>query len=199
MRPLILFVRHGETDANRAGVLVGRSDFGLTAGGRQASRAVGRMLANAGAAKLLASPLRRAIDSAVVIGKACNLDPEIDERLIEMEYGEWEGRRPRDVAKADWEKWRANVDFRPPGGESMREVFDRVTSFCDEMLDQRSDGIVIAVSHVTPIKCAVAWALQAGPEMTWRMHLSLSSISRVYERDGLPFVASFNETAQPQD
>jgi len=198
VKPLILFVRHGETDANRAGVLVGRSDYGLTAGGRQASRAVGRALAQSGAGKLLSSPLRRAVDSAVVIGKACNLDPEIDERLVEMEYGEWEGRRPRDVAEADWEKWRANVDFRPPGGESLREVFDRVSSFCDDMLDNRSEGIVIAVSHVTPIKAAIAWALQAGPEMTWRMHLSLSSISRIYERDGSPFVVSFNETVPAQ-
>jgi len=198
VKPLILFVRHGETDANRAGVLVGRSDYGLTAGGRQASRAVGRALAQSGAGKLLSSPLRRAVDSAVVIGKACNLDPEIDERLVEMEYGEWEGRRPRDVAEADWEKWRANVDFRPPGGESLREVFDRVSSFCDDMLDNRSEGIVIAVSHVTPIKAAIAWALQAGPEMTWRMHLSLSSVSRIYERDGSPFVVSFNETVPAQ-
>lgn len=193
-----MFVRHGETDANRAGVLVGRADFGLTAGGRQASRAVGRSLAKVGAAALLSSPLRRSVDSAVVIGKACMLDPEIDERLVEMDYGEWDGRRPRDVADADWERWRANVDFRPPGGESLREVHERVSSFCEEMLDQRSQGTVIAVSHVTPIKCAIAWALNAGPEMTWRMHLSLSSISRVYERDGSPFVVSFNETVQLQ-
>lgn len=195
---MILFVRHGETDANRAGVLVGRSEFGLTAGGRQASRAVGRTLARVGAAKLLASPLRRAVDTAVVIGKACNLDPEIDDRLTEMEYGEWEGLRPRDVTAAQWNEWRASPDYRPPGGESMREVFQRVSSLCDELLEQRDQGLVIAVSHVSPIKSAIAWALQAGPDMTWRMHLSLSSISRIYEQDGHPFLVSFNETVQLQ-
>ena len=194
MKPFLIFVRHGETDANRAGVLVGHSDYPLTAGGRQASRASGRALGHLGASQLLSSPLRRAVGTAVVVGKAVNLDPEIDDRLTELDYGEFEGLRPRDVSLEQWAAWRNNLDFRPPGGETMREVSTRVASLCDELLERRAEGPFILVSHVSPIKCAIAWALQCPADITWRMHLSLSSISRIYEREGEPTLLSFNET-----
>ncbi len=196
MKPFLTFVRHGETDANRAGVLVGHSEYKLTAEGRKASRAVGRELGRGGnqASELFTSPLLRAVDTAVLIGKTIALEPEIDERLVEVNYGEYEGRRPRDVPDSEWSAWRSSLDFRPPGGESFREVSARVVDFCNELLDRRDEGPFVAISHVSPIKCAIAWALQLEADVMWRLHLSLSSVSRIYETDGVPHLVSFNET-----
>jgi broad specificity phosphatase PhoE len=54
---------------------------------------------------------------------------------------------------------------------------------------------VVAVSHVTPIKAAVAWALDVGDEVSWRMHLALASITRIELRLGRPCLLSYDETA----
>jgi broad specificity phosphatase PhoE len=54
---------------------------------------------------------------------------------------------------------------------------------------------VVAVTHVTPVKAAVAWALGVGDEIAWRMHLSLASITRLGQRRGRPYLLSFNETS----
>ena len=59
-----------------------------------------------------------------------------------------------------------------------------------ELLARAGDALVIAVSHVSPIKAAVAWALGVGPEIAWRLRLDLASVTRI---DRGPSVVSFNE------
>ena len=79
----------------------------------------------------------------------------------------------------------------PPGGESLEVVADRIASFCDEWLDDR---VVVAVSHVSPIKAAAAWALGVDGTVAWRMFLGLASITRVGRGRTSPVLLSFNET-----
>jgi broad specificity phosphatase PhoE len=86
--------------------------------------------------------------------------------------------------------------FAPPGGESLEAVTARVVDFCTERVEQWRDGDVVAVSHVSPIKSAVCWALGVDERVTWRMQLGLASITRIGAgRDGGPHLYSFNETA----
>ena len=71
----------------------------------------------------------------------------------------------------------------------------RVVDFCTEHL---GDDLVVAVSHVSPIKAAVCWALGVDERATWRMFLDLASVSRIGGRDGnVPFLASYNEVPAP--
>ena len=79
---------------------------------------------------------------------------------------------------------------RAAGGESLRTVTARVAGFCTEHLE---GGTVVAVSHVSPIKCAVTWALGAGEELGWRMFLDLASITRISGRDGHASLVGFND------
>jgi len=115
---------------------------------------------------------------------------EVDDRLIEIDYGEWEARPfaelPRDVVA----RWHDDADFAPPGGESLRAVGTRVAGFCEERLDER---VVVAVSHVSPIKAAVTWALGVGDELAWRMRLDVASVTRIGSG---PALLSFNEPAR---
>ena len=185
---MIAFVRHGETPPNRAGLLLGRSDAALTDRGRAQAERLAEALAGLEVARVITSPLRRARDTAAPIAAACGEAVEVDQRLVEIDYGEWEGRPLADLDREVVARWRRDGGFAPPGGESLAVVADRVASFCDETLDDR---VVVAVSHVSPIKAAVTWALRVPPELAWRMRLEVASITRI---DRGPVLLSFNET-----
>ena len=89
---MISFVRHGETAHNRDGRLQGRVDLELSERGLdQAARLAGRF-AGATITNVFSSPLRRARQTAAAIAEVCGCEVEVDDRLIELDYGDWDGR-----------------------------------------------------------------------------------------------------------
>ena len=150
---MLCLVRHGRTDANARGLLLGRADPPLSdEGRRQADALAAKIPANA---RVIASPLRRAVETASAFGRTV----EIDERWIELDYGELDGVRVDDVPEAVWRAWRADPAFVPPGGESLVALGTRVRAACDELAPDAREREVVVVSHVSPIKAAIAWAL----------------------------------------
>ena len=81
----------------------------------------------------------------------------IDERLIEVDYGEYDGTPLGDLPHDLVNRWRTDPNFAPPGGESLASVRVRMAEFSAELLDSLAAGPVVAVSHVSPIKAAVLW------------------------------------------
>ena len=189
---MIAFVRHGQTAANRDGQLQGRADPPLTDLGEAQARAVAAALASTPVTRVVASPLQRAIATARAIADAHGLSVDIDDRLVELDYGDWDARGLRDVSPEEWDAWRADVHFTPPGGESLVSVTARIVEFC---VEQAADGFTVAVSHVSPIKAAVCWALGVDERASWRMHLDLATVTRVGRRGNAPYLASYNESA----
>jgi len=105
---MLVLVRHGESTANAAGLLLGRIDAPLTERGLAQAAAVGPLL---GAVRsLVSSPLRRALDTAVALHTG--VDVAVDERWIEVDYGVFDGQALRDVPADVWREWRAD----PPTG-----------------------------------------------------------------------------------
>ena len=191
---MITFVRHGETAHNRDGRLQGRVDLELSEKGLdQAARAAARF-SDSKVDRIFTSPLRRALQTAAAIAEVCGAEIEIDDRLVELDYGEWDGRPLDEIRPARASGWMSDPTFAPPGGESLVAVMARVASFCGDRLG--ADDRVIAVSHVSPIKAAVAWALDVDERATLRMYLGLASITRIGARaDGGVFLSSFNDCA----
>ncbi len=124
MTPLLV-IRHATTDWNASGLIQGRTDRPLNAAGRAAIQAA-TLPPGWGGAACLASPLIRAMETARLLG----LDPNPEPLLIEMAWGEWEGRRLSDLRAALGDAMAENeargLDFRPPGGESPRDVQARL-------------------------------------------------------------------------
>jgi broad specificity phosphatase PhoE len=190
----LAFVRHGQTEANRTGVLLGRLDPPLNDAGREQAAVVAARVELIAPARIVTSPLVRAMETAQIVAVALGLPVDVDERLIEVDYGEYDGvplgELPADLV---W-KWRHDADFAPPGGESLASVGKRMGEYTSEVLDSLADGPVGAVSHVSPIKAAVAWALGVGDEVTWRLFVQPASITRIIVREGATVLQSFNET-----
>jgi len=191
---VIAFVRHGETARNRDGRLQGRADLELSERGREQAARLAPRFDPARVTGVVSSPLRRARQTAEAIAGACGRAVEVDERLIELDYGDWDGRPLADIPPADWAAWRADPAFAPPGGESLVAVTGRVESFASDRLGADDTTTVVAVSHVSPIKAAVCVALGAGESLTWRMQLGLASITTIGSRGGSPYLLGFNDT-----
>jgi len=194
---MITFVRHGETALNRDGRLQGRVDLELSEQGLDQAARAGARFAGSRVDRIFTSPLRRAQQTAAAIAEVCGAEIEIDDRLVELDYGEWDGRPLADIRSTRASRWLSDPSFAPPGGESLEAVMARVESFCVDRL--AADDRVVAVSHVSPIKAAVAWALGVDERATLRMYLGLASITRIGARaDGGVFLSSFNDIAHLQ-
>ena len=186
---MLILVRHGQTEANRHGLLLGRADPPLCGAGRDQAEALARALPRP--ARLISSPLTRAVETARAVGA----EIEIDERWVEMDYGDLDGR-PASALDADgWRAWRDDPTHVPAGGESVAEVGARVRSACRELTDLAADADVVVVSHVSPIKAAIAWALGVGDEVAWRMWVEDAAVCRIDTSGPAPRLRAFNDVS----
>jgi broad specificity phosphatase PhoE len=119
----------------------------------------------------------------------------VDERWIELDYGEWDGQPLRSMPADGWDTWRRDPSFAPPGGETLLDLEARVREACRSLEDEAREGDVVVVSHVSPIKAAVAWALDAGPLTQWRMFLDVAAICRIAIGPRGPSLVAYNSTA----
>ena len=193
---MLILIRHGETAANVSGLLLGRQDPPLTDLGCQQAHALAAALS--GCDRVIASPLRRARDTAAKVAAAACCEVEIDERWVELDYGELDGHHPDDVAEDLWSRWRADTSFVPPGGESLAVLGARVRAACTDLAAEARDRDVVVVSHVSPIKAAVAWALGAGDNLAWRLYVEDASICRIAIGVSGPLLVAFNEHPPPR-
>ena len=190
---MIVFARHGETAPNREGLVLGRaSDPELTEVGRDQAARLAGLLCREEPVAVLTSPLLRARETAAAIAGACGLEAEIDERLVEIDWGTWEGRPVAGIGSAESERLRAGGGAAPEG-ESLAVLTARVEAFCADAWER--DGLVVAVTHVSPIKAAVALTLGAPDDAAYRMFVALASVTRIARRSRGPLLVSFNETA----
>jgi alpha-ribazole phosphatase len=193
---VLIVVRHGQTDANASGLLLGRADPPLDATGRAQASAVAAALAPlARGTRVISSPLRRARETASLVAREGPV--EIDERWIELDYGVLESTPISEVPAAMWARWRSDLAFAPDGGESIQSLGARVAAACTDLLSEMEERDVIVVTHVSPVKAAVAWALGVGDEIAWRSFVAPGSMTRIGARQGVPALRSFNETPSP--
>lgn len=191
---MIIVVRHGRTASNASGLLLGRQDPPLDETGRAQAAAMAATLA--GIDRVVSSPLLRTRQTAEAVAEVAGTEVEVDERFIELDYGEWDGRPVADVAVEEWAEWQADLGFAPPGGESLASLGARVREGLDELVAEARDRDVVVVTHVSPVKAAVAWALGVGDETSWRMFVTPASIARIAVRgDGSRSLLSFGEVA----
>ncbi|MEM9034454.1 MAG: histidine phosphatase family protein [Actinomycetota bacterium] len=188
---MLILVRHGRTAANAAGRMQGRIDNPLDETGIAQAEATAAALEQVD--RVISSPLARAKDTAERIARASGVEVEVDERWLELDFGIYDGRAITDVPTDVWSRWQVDEHWRPEAGESLAELRQRTFEACDELVPAVADGDVVVVSHVSPIKAAIAWSLGLDNETTWRTHLDVASISRLAVRGDLPMLVSFNE------
>ncbi|HUN48587.1 MAG TPA: histidine phosphatase family protein [Stellaceae bacterium] len=186
----LALLRHGPTGWTREHRLQGRTDVPLDAGGRDEVRRW-RLPPEVADYCWLVSPLRRAIETAALVGIEGVLEP----RLVEMSWGDWEGRRVADLSAAAGDAfaaWEARgLDLEPPGGESPRMVQERLRPLLAEI--GRSRHPIGAVTHKGVIRAVLA--LATGWDMTAKQPAKLAwSALHIFDiaADGTPGIAELN-------
>jgi broad specificity phosphatase PhoE len=170
---VLILLRHGRTAANASGLLQGRVDNPLDDVGEAQAAAAGAHIGMVD--RVISSPLGRARQTAAAFG----VPIDVDDRWVELDYGEWDGRPAAYVTRDEWAAWRADRNFAPPGGESHAQLGARVRAALEDLRAEAIERDVVVVSHVAPIKVALAWALGVDDDLGWRIHLTTASISRV--------------------
>lgn len=170
----------------------GRLNQDLDDLGQRQAVAAARHLADieGGVDAVIASPLKRAQQTAAAFG----LPVETDDRWVELSYGVYEGVPHADVPSEVWQTWRNDFSFVPEGGESLSALDERVRGACDGLVERAAHQNVVVVSHVSPMKSAVAWTLGVDIGISWNCHLDHASICRIEIRGRRPVLATFNET-----
>ncbi|HEU0060347.1 MAG TPA: histidine phosphatase family protein [Hyphomicrobiaceae bacterium] len=169
----LYYLRHGETDWNLAQRYQGQRDIPINATGRTQAKDNGRLLAatlgdRAADLDYVASPLKRASETMQILRAAMGLDSRAyrtDDRLMEINYGSWEGQPWGDIAVHDpagSAARQADVwNWRPQGGESYRMLAERVSAWVGEVA---ADTVVVAHGGVSRALRAVLFGLSA-PEV----------------------------------
>jgi len=194
----MLLLRHGQTALSVDKRFSGLGDHGLTEVGRQQAADAGQRLATAGADVVVTSPLLRARQTAEVVAAAAGLEPVVEDGLRETDFGAWEGCTFGEV-QLSWPDelaaWLSDTAVAPPDGESFDATAVRVRRARDRLLAAHGGRTLVVVSHVSPIKTLLRFALDAPPSALYRMHLDLACLSEVrWYADGPAVVRSLNDT-----
>ena len=198
----LLLLRHGQTELSAEGRFSGLSDPALTATCRdQARRAAAYLASRGGIDAVVTSPLRRTRETAAACVASLGLDEAAvttDRGVVELDFGEWEGRTFAEVHERwadEHTAWMTDPTVPAVGGESLSDVDDRVAAAVDRIVDRNPGRTVLVVSHVTPIKATVRRALGASADIYRTLHLDLASLSVVeFYPDGRSVVRLVNDT-----
>jgi broad specificity phosphatase PhoE len=196
----LFLVRHGEVDANREMRYLGRTDAPLNEVGVRQSEGLGSAFHGIALDAVMASPLRRTLTTAEAISSVTGTPVTSERRLIELDFGEWEGLTRHQVAdrggsaRQRLESWEHNPELTVPGGESLTDVQLRMTELAHELLSEFPGGALALVSHMGPIKTLVCAAMQVSLATTRRLFLDPATIS-VVDWSRRPVVRLFNSHA----
>lgn len=189
----LLVVRHGPTDWNQAKLIQGRTDRPLSEAARQQMSRL-QLPAEWRQARCLASPLGRAMETATVLG----LDPRPEARLIEMAWGAWEGRKlsllREELGEAMRENEARGLDFRPPNGESPRDVQTRLRPLLAGLGER-----TVFVTHKGVLRAlyalATGWTMEdEPPQKLLDRHAHAFAVAS----DGTPSVVQLNIPFEPR-
>lgn len=184
IRKLVL-LRHGQTEWNADDRMQGQLDTELSELGRSQAKEAARELAAIRPLAVISSDLRRALDTATVLGEHAGVTVTTDERLRETNLGDWQGLTHLDVDSGfpgARIAWRQDATMSPPGGESRVDVARRARPVVDELLISVGDAWfgapVILVAHGGLIAALTASLLDL-PVSRWPILGGLANTSWV--------------------
>lgn len=159
-----LLIRHGESTWNAAGRWQGHGDPPLSPRGREQARRMATELLDEGIEVVVASDLRRAVETAEILGEAIDVRPRVDARLRELDVGDWTGLTREEIAARAPEalaEFESDDPEAPAGnGECRRDIVERVGIACAEIAAAHAGRTVAVVAHL-----GVARALLPGCEL----------------------------------
>ena len=194
----VVLVRHGRSTANTSGILAGRTPgVQLDDHGRGQATAIAERLAGTNIDRLISSPLERCLQTVGPFSQASGLAVEVDDRFVEVDYGDWAGRPLRELGAEPL--WRT-VQQHPsaavfPAGEGLATVSSRAAAAIRDVRRRATkDQTVLICSHGDVIKAILADALGMHLDSFQRIVVAPASLSVIRFTPLRPFVERINDT-----
>ena len=199
----LILVRHGQTEVNRLGRIQGIGPAPLNELGLSQAAAVARAVQHHKPFVLYASPLKRAVQTAQAIAGHTDAPVLLDEGLVELNVGEFEGltgRQLREQFTDVMRRWDENAaDTVMPGGESLSAVRDRAWRTVRTLAVRHGSETVISVTHNFTIQMIICTALDMPLNSFRKLRIDLGSMSRLDVTGDRTVQVSINETWHLKD
>lgn len=162
------------------------------------ARRIAARLAHSKLSAVYASPLPRAVQTALPLAESHNLQIQETADLLDIDYGAWEGMAREDIRAKypelynKWVKTPGKVKF--PGGESVRQVSLRVENLLGDLCHEHLGETVALVSHRVTCHITLCCALGLSNDSIWHLRQDIGCINEFEERDGVYVVTLMNET-----
>lgn len=194
----IFIVRHGETDGNQKKIYRGHWDLPLNQNGQAQVKKAGKALKSVHLDAIYTSPLKRAVQTAEAVAAHQDVEPEEDESLIDIDYGEWTKLPDAEVAEKfpeQYQQWKQSPEtVLFPGGEGLPSVRARVEPALKQLAEEHPDQTIALASHRVPIKLLICAALGLPDSAFWQIQIDTASISALDYIDGRFNMIFSNET-----
>jgi probable phosphomutase (TIGR03848 family) len=198
----VILLRHGRSTSNTTGVLAGRSEgVDLDDKGRDQAAGLIDRIGELPIRAVVCSPMLRCRRTVEPLAAALCLEPLIDDRLAEVDYGDWTGRKIGDLAKEPlWSVVQAHPSAAVfPGGEGLAQVQARAVAAVREhdrrlALEHGGDALWLACTHGDVIKAVIADAFGTHLDSFQRISADPGSVSVVHYTQLRPFVLHVNHT-----
>ena len=190
----LVLIRHAEPDDSMRGRIYGRLDPVLSPAGRAQAEMLAAWLREVPLDAIYSSPLRRARETAAPLARELGLEPNIHQGLVDIDFGEWEGRRFEELEESDPELYRSWMTrptrTRFPGGEDFDELKARVLAAVGEI--RVLPGSAAIVAHAGVNRVVLADALGLPDDAIFRLDQPLAAVSVIDWVDDAPIVRTVN-------
>src|SRR5688572_1993598 len=177
--PTLFLVRHGETDWNRSGQIMGERPVPLNRHGVAQAQRLAESLQGRSIEALYSSPVARAVQTADILSPALHLPVTVEGGLTEVGVGQWEGRYWKDLTE---DSVRHNFytrpqEARPPGGETLHEVQRRAVAAVERAGAGVRAGSLLFVSHADVLRAILAHYLRIDLQTAHQMRIDHASLT----------------------
>ena len=194
----IILARHGETEWNVEEVFRGRIDVALNETGLKQAGLLGEYLREVKIEAVYSSPLKRALSTAEAIARHQKLDVTVNQDLIDLDFGEWQGlpsKEVKDKYRELYARWLSRPDqLEIPGGESLDGVRQRATGVVNEVI-ARHEGTVVLVAHRVVNKVLICALLGLDNSHFWNIRQDTCAITTFSHDRGRFVLFEHNNTS----
>lgn len=198
----LVLIRHVSTEANKNGVLCGRTESPVEDNSwKQIDRikdiltvySIGKESSDI---KVYSSPSKRTLYTASEVFDVCESQIKSVDDLMETDFGKFEGMSFSDIEKEFPEEYSKlvseGIDYRFPKGESVEDTYNRISDFIKSIISEKSDETVFIVSHGGAIRCIISYLMDRDYSTHWKYRIDNGSVSMIEYYDGFSVLSCLN-------
>ena len=194
---MIIFLRYGQAENNTKKILAGRSPgVDLTQVGIQQAEQSGKMLESLNISAIYSSPIDRALQTAKIVGNQCNLEPVIDDRLIELDMGKFTKMLYDEIfakhGNVFLKFYEGSEEVSENGVETFAKVQKRVFDMVDFVINRHKNENVVLVTHMDPIKAMIGKTLSLKSEILFELIIANASLNIFKNHDQKFYLTGIN-------